>query len=151
MAVSSTGMLSAFASRTGSRYPIRGSHTNRVGDALEMVNREETNSYIDAWEMKKIAKVNNSFDKAATKVHAWENAKKAEIDSNMRQSIEKLERKRARILEKAKNEIAQIHKEAREKVARAEAKRKADFLRIDEEAAAYRSHGLRPAKKLFWF
>ncbi|KAH7424658.1 hypothetical protein KP509_11G018300 [Ceratopteris richardii] len=150
MAIGGAGSPSS-ASRNNSRFFSGRSSTRRVGDALAQVNREETNSYINAWEGKERANVNNRFEKAMSRISGWENAKKVAIDSSMRQSIQELERRKAIIMERMKNELAEVHRQAQQKIAKANATRQAELLRINEEAAAYRSQGLKPNKGLGCF
>ncbi|KAI5061958.1 hypothetical protein GOP47_0022497 [Adiantum capillus-veneris] len=146
--VLSTGPFSGTRSRFNQNPSALGITT---GEALARVNREEINSYIQAWEEKQRANTNNRFERAIAKVSAWENGKKAASEAKMRQSIQELERKKAIITEKMKNEMAEVHRLAQQKVAKANAKRQGELVRINEKAITFRSQGLRPTKRLLCF
>ncbi|KAF8395509.1 hypothetical protein HHK36_019457 [Tetracentron sinense] len=67
-------------------------------------------------------------------------------------SQERLERKKAKYVEKIKkNKVALIHKSAEEKRAMVEAKRGEDLLKANEVAAKYRATGNAPKKLLGCF
>lgn len=57
-----------------------------------------------------------------------------------------MERKKAESVEKKKNKVAEIHQSAEEKRAIVEAKKKEEFLEIEETAAKFRSRGVTPKK-----
>ncbi|MCO5600657.1 hypothetical protein L7F22_054772 [Adiantum nelumboides] len=120
-------------------------------EALARVNREEIDSYIQAWEVKQRANANNRFERAIAKIAAWENTKKAASESKMRQSIHDLERKKAIIMERMKNELAEVHRITQQRIAKANAERQAELVRINEESTAYRTEGVRPTKSLLCF
>lgn len=110
-------------------------------EALAKVDRERTQSYITAWEEKERANSNNKYEKAISKISAWEAAKQSATEAKMRQAQEALERKKAAILERMKNDFAEIHRLGQEKRAQAQAQRSEEFVKIDEEAARHRSIG----------
>ena len=62
-----------------------------------------------------------------------------------------MERKRAAILERMRNESAEVHRVAQQKMAKAEAQRRQEYVRIDEEATRYRNEGQKPVKNLICF
>ncbi|KAK1315355.1 hypothetical protein QJS10_CPA06g00340 [Acorus calamus] len=95
--------------------------------------------------------VSNRAQKKVSTIGSWENAKQAEVESELKKVEEKLERKKAEYAERMKNKIALIHKEAEEKRAMVEAKRGEELLKAEEIAAKYRASGLAPKKLLGWF
>lgn len=61
---------------------------------------------------------------------------------------EKLDRNKAKCVEKMQNNVAEIHRTAEEKRAMIEANRGEEFLEIEEKAAKFRTRGYSPKKYL---
>lgn len=117
-------------------------------EALAKVNQDRTHSHIRAWEENEKAKSVNKFNKTIAKINAWENAKKASAEANLKKAEEALEKKRAAYVEKMKNEIAAVHRLAEEQRAIAESTKGQEFVKADEASAKYRAHGEVPKKFL---
>ena len=62
-----------------------------------------------------------------------------------------MERKRAAILERMRNDRAEVHRVAQQKLAKAQAQKREEYVRIDEEASRYRTEGQKPVKNLICF
>jgi hypothetical protein len=64
---------------------------------------------------------------------------------------EDLERRRAAILERMRNDQAEVHRLAQQKLAEAQARKREDYVRIEEQASVYRTQGQKPVKNLLCF
>lgn len=115
---------------------------------LARVETEKRLSLIKAWEESEKTKAENKAYKKSSSIGSWENSKKANVEAQLKQMEEKLEKKKAEYVEQMRNKIAMIHKEAEERRAMVEAKRGEEMLKAEEMAAKYRASGLAP-KKLF--
>ncbi|KAL0379545.1 UNVERIFIED_CONTAM: Remorin [Sesamum angustifolium] len=74
----------------------------------------------------------NRAQKKFSDVAAWENSKKASIESELKKIEEQLEKKKAEYAEKMKNKVALVHKQAEEKRAMVEARRGEEILKAEE-------------------
>ncbi|CAN4087778.1 unnamed protein product [Withania somnifera] len=118
---------------------------------LARVATEKRLSLIKAWEESERSKAENKAQKKVSAIGAWENSRKANLEAELKQMEEQLEKKKAQYIEKMKNKIALLHKEAEEKRAMIEAKRGEDLLKAEELAAKYRATGTAPKKILGLF
>ncbi|GFQ08069.1 remorin [Phtheirospermum japonicum] len=84
-------------------------------------------------------------------VSAWENSKKASVESQLKKIEEQIEKKKGEYAEKMKKKIALVHKQAEEKRAMVEAKRGEALLKVEEFAAKYCATGHVPKKVLGCF
>ncbi|MCO5568503.1 hypothetical protein L7F22_022202 [Adiantum nelumboides] len=116
----------------------------RKDEALAKVNRDKMAAYTKAWEHREKSNSNSRFEKALSKIQAWEASKQATVEASMRQSEQNLERRRANILESKRNEIANIRRLAIEKQARAQARRQQEFVAIEEESRRSQLEGRSP-------
>ncbi|KAH1251430.1 Remorin [Glycine max] len=78
----------------------------------------------------------------------WENSKKASAEAHLKRIEEKLDRNKAKCVEKMQNKVAEIHRTAEEKRAMIEAYKGEEFLEIEEKAAKFRTRGYSPKKYL---
>ncbi|KAJ0848182.1 putative remorin [Helianthus annuus] len=120
-------------------------------EVLARVATEKKDALVKAWEESEISKIENRAQKKLAAITAWENSKKAELEAELRKIEEKLEKKKAKYIEKMKNKIALLHKAAEEKRAITEAKRGEGVLKAEELAAKRRATGLSPKKLTRWF
>ncbi|XP_073016839.1 remorin-like [Primulina eburnea] len=118
---------------------------------LTRVATEKRLSFIRAWEDSEKSKAENKAQKKLSAIGVWENCKKAGLEAELKQIEEKLEKKKAKYIEKVKNKVAVIHKAAEEKRATTEANRGEDLLKAEETAAKYRATGTGPRKLLGCF
>ncbi|RRT56696.1 hypothetical protein B296_00016455 [Ensete ventricosum] len=88
--------------------------------------------------------MSNRALKKISSINAWENSKKAEMETELKKKEEEIEKKKAGYAEEVKNKIALIHKEAEEKRAVADARRGAEVLKAEKKAAKYRATELVP-------
>ncbi|KAK2989075.1 hypothetical protein RJ640_018864 [Escallonia rubra] len=112
--------------------------------ALAQVETEKRMALIKAWEESEKSKADNRAYKKLSAVGAWENAKRAAVEAQLKQIEEEIEREKAEQVEKMKNKMAKVHKEAEEKRAIVEARRGEDTLKIEELAAKFRATGNTP-------
>ncbi|KAH7440324.1 hypothetical protein KP509_04G101900 [Ceratopteris richardii] len=101
-------------------------------------------SYVKAWEETEKANCNNRFERAIARIRAWETSKQSMVDANLSQAEQRLEKRRASVVENMKNESAEIHRIALEKVARAEARRNEELIAIEEESTRCQMEGRTP-------
>ncbi|MFS8001276.1 putative remorin [Helianthus anomalus] len=120
-------------------------------EVLARVATEKKDALVKAWEESEISKIENRAQKKLAAITAWENSKKAELEAELKKIEEKLEKKKAKYIEKMKNKIALLHKAAEEKRAITEAKRGEGVLKAEELAAKRRATGLSPKKLTRWF
>uniref|UniRef100_A0A2N9J2P7 Remorin C-terminal domain-containing protein n=1 Tax=Fagus sylvatica TaxID=28930 RepID=A0A2N9J2P7_FAGSY len=121
-------------------------------DALfAQVATEKRLALIKAWEESEKTKVENKAYKNLSAVGSWENSKKVSVEAQLRKIEEKFDKKKVEYAEKMKNKVAEIHKASEEKRATIEAKRREDFLKVEETATKFRSTGYTPKKFLGCF
>ncbi|KAI7742517.1 hypothetical protein M8C21_001559 [Ambrosia artemisiifolia] len=129
--------------------PAEGSR-NR-DEVLARVATEKKDALIKAWEESEISKIENRAQKKLAAIGAWENSKKAEIEAELKKIEEKLEKQKAKYIEKMKNKVALLHKTAEEKRAITEAKRGENVLKAEELAAKCRATGSSVKTLTRWF
>ncbi|KAI4315395.1 hypothetical protein L6164_028210 [Bauhinia variegata] len=118
---------------------------------LAQVETEKKLALIKAWEESEKTKAENRAHKKLTAVGLWEGSKKAFTEAQLKRIEEKLEREKAEYVEKMNNKMAVIHQSAEEKRAMVEAKRKEQFLKVEETAEKFRSSGYSPRRFLSCF
>ncbi|KAI3508280.1 hypothetical protein L1887_23286 [Cichorium endivia] len=116
---------------------------------LARVATEKKDALIRAWEESEKSKAENKAQQKLSSISAWENSKKADIEAELKNIEENLEKKKSKYIEKMKNQIALLHKKAEEKRAMTEAKRGEALLKAEEVAAKCRATGETPKKG--WF
>ncbi|KAI5070908.1 hypothetical protein GOP47_0013159 [Adiantum capillus-veneris] len=116
---------------------------------LAKLNQERSVSLIKAWEENMRAKSFHRYNKKVSKIAAWENAKKAKAEADLKALEERLERKKAECVERMKNEIAAVHMRAEEARALADAHHGEELLKAEEQAAKYRASGSLPKRYPF--
>lgn len=116
---------------------------------LAKLNQERSLSLIKAWEENVRAKSLHRYNKKVAKIAAWENAKKAKAEADLKALEERLERKKAECVERMKNEIAAVHMRAEEARAMADSHHGEELLKAEEEAAKYRASGSLPKRYPF--
>ncbi|MCO5578362.1 hypothetical protein L7F22_032203 [Adiantum nelumboides] len=124
---------------------------------LARLNQERSVSLIKAWEENMRAKSFHRYKKKVAKIAAWENAKKAKAEADLKaleassfsKTQERLERKKAECVERMKNEIAAVHMRAEEARALADSHHGEDLLKAEEQAAKYRASGSLPKRYPF--
>ncbi|KAL3021376.1 hypothetical protein AAZX31_05G192100 [Glycine max] len=121
--------------------------TTRTG-SKESVDREKRLALIRAWEESEKTKAENRAYKRHNAVVLWENSKKASAEAHLKRIEEKLDRNKAKCVEKMQNKVAEIHRTAEEKRAMIEAYKGEEFLEIEEKAAKFRTRGYSPKKYL---
>nr|AGB97990.1 remorin 2.3 [Glycine max] len=121
--------------------------TTRTG-SKESVDREKRLALIRAWEESEKTKAGNRAYKRHNAVVLWENSKKASAEAHLKRIEEKLDRNKAKCVEKMQNKVAEIHRTAEEKRAMIEAYKGEEFLEIEEKAAKFRTRGYSPKKYL---
>ncbi|XP_028804759.1 remorin 1.4-like [Neltuma alba] len=114
--------------------------------AFARVESEKRLAFVRAWEESEKAKVENKASKKISMIGLWEDRKKAAVQVQIKTMEEGLEKKKADYVEKMKNKMAEIHQLAEEEKAVIEAKKYEDFLKVEENAAKYRSRGYSPRK-----
>ncbi|EFJ05608.1 hypothetical protein SELMODRAFT_92364, partial [Selaginella moellendorffii] len=112
--------------------------------ALAKVQHERTMSNIKAWEESRKAKATNRCAAVIAKIGAWEASQKAGAEAKLKQAEEKLEKKRAALVEKMRNQIAAAHKMAEERRALAHAQEGEEMFKIEETSAKYRAQNKKP-------
>ncbi|KAG4998967.1 hypothetical protein AAZX31_08G012700 [Glycine max] len=115
---------------------------------LARVESEKRLALIRAWEESEKTKAENRAYKRHNAVVLWENSKKASAEAHLKRIEEKLDRNKAKCVEKMQNNVAEIHRTAEEKRAMIEANRGEEFLEIEEKAAKFRTRGYSPRKYL---
>ncbi|KAK9984397.1 hypothetical protein SO802_033922 [Lithocarpus litseifolius] len=118
---------------------------------LAQVATEKRLALIKAWEESEKTKVENKAYKNFSAVGSWENSKKVSVETQLKQIEEKFDKRKVEYAEKMKNKIAELHKAAEERRATIEAKRREDFLKVEEMATKFRSNGYTPKKFLGCF
>ncbi|XP_030948034.1 remorin-like [Quercus lobata] len=118
---------------------------------LAQVTTEKRLALIKAWEESEKTKVENKAYKNLSAVGSWENSKKVSVEAQLKQIEEKFDKKKVEYAEQMKNKIAELHKAAEERRATIEAKRREDFLKVEEMAKKFRSNGYTPKKFLGCF
>jgi hypothetical protein len=119
--------------------------------ALSRLTTDKRLALIQAWEENEKAKADNKAHKKLCAVASWENSRKASIEAELKQIEEQYEKKKAEQAEKINNNMAEIHKAAEEKRAAVEAQRGQEFIKVEEEAAKFRSTCTTPKKKFGCF
>ncbi|RZC13481.1 Remorin isoform D [Glycine soja] len=109
---------------------------------------EKRLALIRAWEESEKTKAENRAYKRHNAVVLWENSKKASAEAHLKRIEEKLDRNKAKCVEKMQNKVAEIHRTAEEKRAMIEAYKGEEFLEIEEKAAKFRTRGYSPKKYL---
>ncbi|XP_020216028.1 remorin 1.4 isoform X1 [Cajanus cajan] len=115
---------------------------------LARVESEKKQALIKAWEESEKTKAENRAYKRHNAVVLWENSKKASAEANLKRIEEKLDRNKAKCVEKMQNKVAEIHRTAEEKRAMIEAYKGEEFLEIEEKAVKLRTRGHTPRKFL---
>ncbi|KAK7399228.1 hypothetical protein VNO78_10407 [Psophocarpus tetragonolobus] len=115
---------------------------------LARVESEKRLALIKAWEESEKTKAENRAYKRHNAVVLWENSKKASAEAHLKRIEEKLDRNKAKCVEKMQNKVAEIHRTAEEKRAMIEAHKGEEFLEIEEKAARFRTRGYTPKKFL---
>ncbi|WVZ22993.1 hypothetical protein V8G54_001537 [Vigna mungo] len=115
---------------------------------LARVESEKRVALIKAWEESEKTKAENRAYKRHNAVVLWENSKKASAEAHLKRIEEKLDRNKAKCVEKMQNKVAEIHRTAEEKRAMIEAYKGEEFLEIEEKAAKFRTRGYSPRKFL---
>ncbi|XP_023926811.1 remorin [Quercus suber] len=118
---------------------------------LAQVTTEKRLALIKAWEESEKTKAENKAYKNLSAVGSWENSKKVSVEAQLKQIEEKFDKKKVEYAEQMKNKIAELHKAAEERRATIEAKRREDFLKVEEMAKKFRSNGYTPKKFLGCF
>ncbi|XP_068470838.1 remorin-like isoform X2 [Phaseolus vulgaris] len=118
---------------------------------LARVESEKKLALVKAWEESEKTKAENRAYKRHNAVVLWENSKKASAEAHLKRIEEKLDRNKAKCVEKMQNKVAEIHRTAEEKRAMIEAYKGEEFLEIEEKAAKFRTRGYSPRKFLPWF
>ncbi|XP_002969762.2 remorin [Selaginella moellendorffii] len=118
--------------------------TTHPDSALAKVQHERTMSNIKAWEESRKAKATNRCAAVIAKIGAWEASQKAGAEAKLKQAEEKLEKKRAALVEKMRNQIAAAHKMAEERRALAHAQEGEEMFKIEETSAKYRAQNKKP-------
>jgi len=119
--------------------------------ALARLTTVKRLAFIQAWEENEKAKTDNKAHKKICAVASWENSRKASIEAELKQIEEQYEKKKAEQAEKMNNKMAEIHKAAEEKRAAVEDQRGQEFIKVEEEAAKFRSTCTTPKKKFGCF
>ncbi|KAI9117982.1 hypothetical protein K1719_011124 [Acacia pycnantha] len=114
--------------------------------ALARVESEKRLAFVRAWEESEKTKAENKACKKLSMVGLWEERKKASVQVQIKKMEEEMEKKKADYMEKMKNKMAEIRQLAEEKKAVLEAKKYENFLKVQENAAKYRSRGYTPRK-----
>ncbi|XP_027915964.1 remorin-like [Vigna unguiculata] len=117
-------------------------------DTKDSIDREKRLALIKAWEESEKTKAENRAYKRHNAVVLWENSKKASAEAHLKRIEEKLDRNKAKCVEKMQNKVAEIHRTAEEKRAMIEAYKGEEFLEIEEKAAKFRTRGYSPRKFL---
>ncbi|KAG5029941.1 hypothetical protein JHK82_013535 [Glycine max] len=128
--------------RTGSKESVD------RGCFLKRFESEKRLALIRAWEESEKTKAENRAYKRHNAVVLWENSKKASAEAHLKRIEEKLDRNKAKCVEKMQNKVAEIHRTAEEKRAMIEAYKGEEFLEIEEKAAKFRTRGYSPKKYL---
>ncbi|KAL2342774.1 hypothetical protein Fmac_004059 [Flemingia macrophylla] len=115
---------------------------------LARVESEKRLALIKAWEESEKTKAENRAYKRHNAVVLWENSKKASAEANLKRIEEKLDRNKAKCVERMQNKVAEIHRTAEEKRAMIEAYKGEEFLEIEEKAVKFRTRGYTPRKFL---
>ncbi|RDX88443.1 hypothetical protein CR513_29971, partial [Mucuna pruriens] len=115
---------------------------------LARVESEKRVALIKAWEESEKTKAENRAYKRHSAVVLWENSKKASAEANLKRIEEKLDRNKAKCVEKMQNKVAEIHRTAEEKRAMIEAYKGEEYLEIEEKAVKFRTRGYSPRKFL---
>jgi len=118
---------------------------------LAQVTTEKRFALIKAWEESEKTKADNKAHRKLSAVGSWENSHKASVEAQLKKIEEKFDKKKAEYAEKMKNKVADLHKEAEEKRATIDAKRREEFLKVEETATKFRASGYIPKKILGCF
>ncbi|KAL1830091.1 hypothetical protein ACET3Z_008503 [Daucus carota] len=119
--------------------------------ALTRVETEKRLALIKAWEESEKTKAENKAYKKLSAIGAQENTQRANVQAQLKQIEEEVEKEKAEKVEKMKNKIAILHQIAEEKRAAVEAKRGEEILKVEEEGAKYRKSGTTPTRYLGCF
>eukprot|EP00250_Pteridium_aquilinum_P003161 c13487_g1_i1 orf=324-968(+) len=116
---------------------------------LAKLNQERMLSLIKAWEENTKAKSLHRYNRKVAKISAWEKAKRAKAEADLKALEEKLEKQKAEYVEWMNNKIAAVHMKAEEERALADAHHGEELLKAEELAAKYRASGSLPKRYPF--
>ncbi|XP_042461222.1 remorin 4.1-like [Zingiber officinale] len=126
------------------------SSTAVEGVPVHVVKKEEAESKIAAWQIAKVAKINNRFKREEVTINGWESDQVEKATTWLKKVERKLDEQRAKATEKMQNDVAKAHQKAAERRASAESKRGTKVAKVLELANFMRAVGRAPSKRSFF-